>query len=603
MNDLVSVIMPSYNTADYIADSIGSVLNQTYANWELIIVDDCSNDNTDEIVSQFDDKRIRYLKNDKNSGAAVSRNRALREAKGKWIAFLDSDDLWTNDKLEKQVRFMEENSYLFSYTNYIETDSAGNKTGVKVTGPKHITKCGMYNYCWPGCLTVMYDAEKIGLIQIADIKKNNDYAMWLKVCKKADCYLLDETLAMYRRGRKGSISTHGYAELLKWHYRLYRIADNKKQIGSMILTCRNAVFGLIKKRIFISKKSHVKVSVMGHFGEGDTLLNGQTIKTEIVTEALCDLLGKEQVLKFDTSGGKKQLLKAPFQVVKAMKSSDNVIIFPAHNGLRVYAPLLRAFSAFFKQRKLHYVVIGGWLPPFVSRRRFLKRILKKFDGIYVETNTMKAALKKQGFENIFIMPNCKKLKVLKESELVYPKGAPYKLCTFSRVMKEKGIEDAVNAVVNINEKLGYTAYSLDIYGQVDSEQIEWFENLKSTFPTYIRYCGSVQADRSVDILKDYFALLFPTYYDGEGFAGTLIDAYSAGVPVIASDWKYNTEIVNDNVGYVCKTGDDVALVKLLESIIAEPTMVLDKKSYCLREVEKYKIEKVVSVLFNQVEGY
>lgn len=245
--------MPSYNTAEYIADSINSVLSQTYTNWELIIVDDCSSDNTDEIVSQFDDKRIRYLKNDKNSGAAVSRNRALREAKGKWIAFLDSDDLWTNDKLEKQVRFMEENSYSFSYTNYIEIDSAGNKTGVKVTGPKHITKCGMYNYCWPGCLTVMYDAEKIGLIQIADIKKNNDYAMWLKICRSADCFLLDECLAKYRKGRVGSVSTHSIKTMIVWHYRLYSEAENMGIAKSLFNTGRNLFFGFIKKRIYTER--------------------------------------------------------------------------------------------------------------------------------------------------------------------------------------------------------------------------------------------------------------------------------------------------------------------------------------------------------------
>src|SRR5574344_1834201 len=99
MGDLVSVIMPSYNTAQYIAESINSVINQTYQEWELIIVDDCSTDDTDEVVKSFHDKRIRYLKNDKNSGAAVSRNRALREAKGRWIAFLDSDDLWKPQKL------------------------------------------------------------------------------------------------------------------------------------------------------------------------------------------------------------------------------------------------------------------------------------------------------------------------------------------------------------------------------------------------------------------------------------------------------------------------------------------------------------------------
>lgn len=104
MNELVSIIMPSYNTAKFIADTIQSVLNQTYTNWELIIVDDCSNDNTDEIVSNFQDERIHYLKNELNSGAAVSRNRALKEAKGKWIAFLDSDDLWMSEKLEKQAK-------------------------------------------------------------------------------------------------------------------------------------------------------------------------------------------------------------------------------------------------------------------------------------------------------------------------------------------------------------------------------------------------------------------------------------------------------------------------------------------------------------------
>ena len=107
MNELVSIIMPSYNTAKFISETIDSVLAQTYENWELIIVDDCSKDDTDTVVARYTDPRIRYLKNEVNSGAAVSRNRALREAKGRWIAFLDSDDLWTPEKLQKQIRFME----------------------------------------------------------------------------------------------------------------------------------------------------------------------------------------------------------------------------------------------------------------------------------------------------------------------------------------------------------------------------------------------------------------------------------------------------------------------------------------------------------------
>lgn len=255
MNDLVSIIMPSYNTANYIEASIESVRHQTYENWELIIVDDCSTDNTDEVVRPFlTDGRIRYLKNEQNSGAAISRNRALREAKGKWVAFLDSDDLWLPEKLEKQVSFMEQIGYHFSYTNYEEINMAGEKTGVRVTGPKRITKTGMFNYCWPGCLTVMYDAEAVGLIQIADIKKNNDYAMWLKVCQKADCYLLDECLGKYRKGRVGSVSTRSTKTMIGWHYKLFREAEKQGGVRSFINTGRNLVFGFYKKKRYVRKQ-------------------------------------------------------------------------------------------------------------------------------------------------------------------------------------------------------------------------------------------------------------------------------------------------------------------------------------------------------------
>lgn len=251
MSDLVSIIMPSYNTGRFLVETIDSVLNQTYPYWELIIVDDCSTDNTDDCIGPYlADPRIRYFKNEANSGAAISRNRALREARGRWIAFLDSDDLWTPDKLEKQIGFMEKNQCSFSYTNYIEIDENSKPNGRMVTGPAHITKAGMYRYCWPGCLTVMYDSSVVGLIQIADIKKNNDYAMWLKAIKKADCYLLDETLAKYRK-RSGSISNHSYTKLIKWHYKLFREADGKNVLYSFILTGINMVFGLWKKTKFV----------------------------------------------------------------------------------------------------------------------------------------------------------------------------------------------------------------------------------------------------------------------------------------------------------------------------------------------------------------
>jgi glycosyltransferase involved in cell wall biosynthesis len=244
-NDMVSIIMPSYNTAEYIGQAIESVLKQTYYNWELIIVDDYSNDRTNDIILQYNDKRILYFKNEKNLGAAISRNRALKQARGQWIAFLDSDDLWDSDKLEKQIEFMQSNHYCFSYTSYDEIDENGYPIGIYVTGPRRITKRKMYNFCWPGCLTVMYDKNIVGDIQIPSIKKNNDYLMWIKIVEKADCYLLNENLAHYRI-RKGSISNSSYFTLIQWHYKMWRLIHMNSCL-SIIMTVRNLMFGVYKK--------------------------------------------------------------------------------------------------------------------------------------------------------------------------------------------------------------------------------------------------------------------------------------------------------------------------------------------------------------------
>ena len=248
MEDLVSIITPTYNCGNYIEKTIKSVINQTYKNWEMIIVDDCSTDNTEKIVRKYQQQypNIIYKILDKNSGAAVARNAALKNAKGRYIAFLDSDDLWMPEKLEKQINFMKNNNYYFSYTNYEEIDENDNSLNKLITGPKRITRTEMYNYCWPGCLTVMYDAEKIGLIQIEDLKKNNDYAIWLKVIKKAECYLLNENLAKYRK-RSGSISNHNFLKLVKYHYLLYKNGEKMNIAMSCLFTLRNLCFGLIKK--------------------------------------------------------------------------------------------------------------------------------------------------------------------------------------------------------------------------------------------------------------------------------------------------------------------------------------------------------------------
>lgn len=347
-------------------------------------------------------------------------------------------------------------------------------------------------------------------------------------------------------------------------------------------------------------KRKARVAVIGHFAFGKECFDGQTVKTKIVTNELCRQLGNDEVLKLDTAGGKSTLLKAPFQSWKALKKTQNVIIFPAHNGVRVYVPLLSFFRKFFKNRKLHYVVIGGWLPEFLKTRKSLAKKLKHFDGIYVETNTMKRALEEQGFTNIVVMPNCKDLKILKQEDLVYSSGGPYKLCTFSRVMKEKGIEDAVNAVKAVNTEAGRTIYTLDIYGQIDSGQIQWFENLQTTFPDYINYRGIVDYDKSVDVLKNYFALLFPTHFYTEGIPGTIIDAYAAGVPIISAKWESFGDIVDDGITGI---GYDFHNKEQLVEIIKElrNDQIMNMKLNCLQKAKKYEPSNALSQLINLLQ--
>ena len=343
-----------------------------------------------------------------------------------------------------------------------------------------------------------------------------------------------------------------------------------------------------------------KMTVIGYFGENGVCQGGQSIKTVTITKALTEIYGSEQVVCLKTSGKKKDIIKAPFFVLKALAESTNVIIMPASNGLRLLTPLLAICNLFFR-RTIHYVVIGGWLPEFVSKRRLLKKRLRNFNYIYVETILMKKVLEEEGFHNIVVMPNCKDLKIIEEKDIKTAVNEPIRLCTFSRVMKEKGIEDAIEAVEAINNTYGKTVLDLDIYGQVDENQTDWFDRLKTKFPPYIQYKGVIRFDLSSTVLKDYDALLFPTYYSGEGFAGTLIDSFSAGLPVISSNWRYNADLVNEGyTGLLYETHNVRMLEEKIEWLIKNKEDWNRLRYNCIAEAHNYLPQKVVSILADKM---
>ena len=234
MSDLISIITPTYNCGKFIGETIESVINQTYKNWEMIIVDDCSKDNTKDIVNKYaqNDDRIKYHLLETNSGAAVARTRAMELANGDYMAFLDSDDLWVEDKLEKQLKFMKENNFNFVCTEYEQIDEQSNLLGkiIKVRDKANYNRILLD--CPVGNSTVMYNVKAMGKFKVHNIRKRNDDALWLQMLKKEEyIYGMKEILMKYRI-RENSISSNKL-DLVKYHWYLYREIENLSIIRSV----------------------------------------------------------------------------------------------------------------------------------------------------------------------------------------------------------------------------------------------------------------------------------------------------------------------------------------------------------------------------------
>lgn len=247
INKLVSIITPSFNSVKFIKQCIESVIAQTYTNWEMLIVDDYSSDNSLQILKKYNDKRIQLIELDKNVGASESRNVAIRKAKGKYIAFLDSDDLWEPQKLEKQISFMETEDIAFSFSTYQPMSDDESKLYSIIHAPKIVTYSSYLKKTIIGCLTVVIDREKTGGFEMPNIRSSHDMALWLLIMRRGfDAYGLDENLARYR-----IVSTSNTAN--KWRaakdvWKVYRQFE-KLSFFYSIWCFLNYAFNAIIKRI------------------------------------------------------------------------------------------------------------------------------------------------------------------------------------------------------------------------------------------------------------------------------------------------------------------------------------------------------------------
>ncbi|MDY0989968.1 putative teichuronic acid biosynthesis glycosyltransferase TuaG [Flavobacterium sp. ACN2] len=254
MNDLVSILTPTYNTEKFIRSTIESAQNQTYTNWEMILVDDASTDNTVAIIEEFvkKDSRIKLFKLPENRGNGFARNAALEKATGKYIAYLDADDLWFPEKLEKQIQFLKANNLHFTFSFYDSIDEDGNNLNRKVESPNPLTYKQLFFCNYVGNLTAIYDADYFGKIILETSQKRQDWRIWLTILKQIKIAKpVPESLAFYRI-RKDSVSSSKF-KLIKHNFGVYREFHGYNFVFSILLMIRFLFTQLIIKSKYIKK--------------------------------------------------------------------------------------------------------------------------------------------------------------------------------------------------------------------------------------------------------------------------------------------------------------------------------------------------------------
>lgn len=329
------------------------------------------------------------------------------------------------------------------------------------------------------------------------------------------------------------------------------------------------------------------IAIIGRVANSVELLDGQTVKTKILCEELQQNFPERKIICVDTYQYRKNMFSILFNTIQAFWSCEHIFVLLSRNGRTFFFPIITGLNKLF-HRKLYHDVVGGALPIEAKERPKLRKQLQRFEVNWVEFATMKESLAEIGVSNVEVLPNFKRLNILSITELKNAYTEPFVFVMFSRVVKEKGMGEAAEAIRIVNSQFGRERAVLHIYGPVDEGYKSEFEQLLVKYQGEVYYKGCVAFDESVLVLRSSYMLLFPSTYKGEGMPGTIIDAYSSGLPVIATDWNYNAELVhNGETGYCYEWQKPELLAHHIAYAIEHPVEINQMRSNCLIEAAKY----------------
>lgn len=345
-----------------------------------------------------------------------------------------------------------------------------------------------------------------------------------------------------------------------------------------------------------------KIGIWGQFGDGGKIADGQAVRTTIITNELRRRYGDENVQTVNTNSWKKNPFIFLLKSIGLLRKSDVFIIAPADNGFKVFIPILSFFNRFYRRRIL-YIVIGGFLPDLLRAKPRYIKMVNKFSGVFAQTKNILNDLEKLGVGHLEILSNPKRLNTRKESDVVLNTDKHIKVCVFSRIYADKGVEDAIAAVNIANKNLGKQFITLDLYGLVPAFYKERLEELTRQNDGMVSYKGIIDYDKTVETLKDYFVMLFPTYYHGEGFPGNVIDAYNSALPMIATDWLYNSDVVlNGKTGLLVPVKNPQELANAIVKLYYNRELLLELAKNSLREAAKYDPDVILASFFKAIES-
>ena len=349
-------------------------------------------------------------------------------------------------------------------------------------------------------------------------------------------------------------------------------------------------------------KKQYKIGIFGQFGDGGAIADGQAVRTTIITEELKARYGNDAVSVLNTNNWKKHPFAFLFGTLALLKNCEKVIIFPADNGFKTVVPLYDGFNRFFKAR-LYYVVIGGFLPALLKKSPKFLPMLKKYEALFVQTKNLKTDLEAAGLSNIRILSNLKRLNAVKPEEVSLRDEREVRVCTLSRINADKGIDYAVEAVKKANRTLGNRCIRLDIFGMVAEDYKDHFNALLRENADFVSYGGVLPYNKTTESLRNYFALLFPTFYYGEGFPGNVVDAYNAALPIIATDWLYNKDVITDKEnGFLVPVKDSDAVCRALLELYRDRSLQEKIAKNNAKEAEKYTPDKVLADFYRLLDA-